>query len=267
MVVDAAFQRLRDANPVPDPTSLRRLGDDAAFAPSPTTVRSTPMQTDIEPMAAVREPSAHRKVFAIVAAAVVALATVGATIALTRPDTVVADTPVATAHRFMQAASTFDGDAALAQRSSDAVVDNVGYEAADLPMLYQAFEILDWQFVEDECTETPLVDPGTVRCTYTLENAWSRALGVEPVSGSYDFIVTDGLITRMTHNFNYPEFSPRVWEVTMAWVSQTYSSDLDLLLDTSTPPVARLRLTPEALERWEQVSREFVEAVESGNAP
>ena len=117
--------------------------------------------------------------------------------------------------------------------------------------------------MQPDCIETVAGPPAQVFCTYTIENAWSRARGVGPFTGGrFYFTIADGKIQKLTHIFDFREFSPQVWEVFRAWVRDTHPQDVAVMYDFS-GGVDVPRKTPEAIALWEQHTNEFVASVEA----
>jgi hypothetical protein len=87
MSVDTAFQRLRDANPVPEPALLRTQSHDSAVLLAATRQRSTVMQTQEETINQKGQESPSRRLLiglGVAAAVLLAVAvTVGVALALT----------------------------------------------------------------------------------------------------------------------------------------------------------------------------------------
>lgn len=82
-----------------------------------------------------------------------------------------------------------------------------------------------------------------VTCTYTQENAWSRALEAESGSGSFDFMTSNGQILKLHNNPGSEFYSPVVGQF-YGWVLTTHREGIDVL------HVARpnhTRLTPESI--------------------
>ena len=74
MSVDIAFQRLRDANPVPEPAALRERRVEAAVFLTGTEQRSRDMETADRPTAIKKKPLGWKWIPALVTAAVVIIA-------------------------------------------------------------------------------------------------------------------------------------------------------------------------------------------------
>ncbi len=103
-----------------------------------------------------------------------------------------------------------------------------------------------------ECQQTNVGEPVVVRCTLTHQNAWMRALGVDPrPGGSYQFVITDGKIEEVSSEFiEFPE-----WDTFTRWVRTNHNTDLFVLLaDGCCVP----NVTPEAIVLWELYTNEFV---------
>ena len=103
-------------------------------------------------------------------------------------------------------------------------------------------------------------------CSYTMENAWSQALGVGPFTGStFEFVIADGQIQQIIHYFDFNLFAPQVFEVWVAWLNDTHPDDVDVMYDF-TDGVATIHSTPEALALQEQYTNEFVESQTNSGA-
>ena len=115
--------------------------------------------------------------------------------------------------------------------------------------------------MQPDCAETVAGPPAEVFCTYTMENAWSRALGDRhsPVASSTLRSQT-GRFQQLTHTFDVSEFQPQVWHIFFLWLRDTHPEDLDVMY---TPGFDVPRTTPEAIALWEQHHNEFVVSVEA----
>ena len=267
MLVDAAFQRLRDANPVPHPAALRERPIDASVFLVATQQRSREMQTKHEPIQTETAPPRRRRNWIpAVVAAVVVMILAGASVVVftgdTEPDVAGGPaSPVEIATAFIEARDAWDGEAARALVADDALID--GFVAtADEYLTQDEFErATGWRFMQPDCAETVAGPPADVFCTYTMENAWSRARGVGPFPNSkFWFTIADGKIQQLTHLFEISEFSPQVWDVVRKWVRDTHPEDLDVLY---TPEFDAPIRTPEAIALWEQYTKEFVASMEA----
>jgi hypothetical protein len=164
------------------------------------------------------------------------------------------------AQRFVEARDRWDGEAVRAMVADDAVI--VGEDqvtTADEYLVHSDFErVTEWRFLQPECAATEVGPPVEVTCSYVMENAWSQALGVGPFSGSsFTFVIADGVIQQVTHYFDFNLFAPQVFDVWVAWLTDTHPDDVDVLYDF-TGAVAIVHSTPEALALQEQYTDEFI---------
>ena len=110
--------------------------------------------------------------------------------------------------------------------------------------------------MQPECTAIVPGPPIQVSCTYTMQNAWSEALGVGPFTGSnFRFVIANGQIQQVTHIFDFSEFDPQVFGVFQEWLTATHPGDVDVMFDSSS---GNFSLTPEAIALFEQHTTEFV---------
>ena len=119
------------------------------------------------------------------------------------------------AQRFVEARDAWDGEAVRALVTDDAVIDDLAISTADdyLPGA-EIEQATGWRYMQPECTTIVPGPPIQVSCTYTMQNAWSEALGVGPFTGSnFRFVIADGQIQQVTHRFDFSEFDPQVYAV------------------------------------------------------
>lgn len=92
-------------------------------------------------------------------------------------------------------------------------------------------------------------------CSYTMENAWSRALEVPPITGVIEFVIDDERISTVNHSrFNPSDFGP-VWDAFRSWVRANHPNEFDAIYESgSQTPV----YTPEAATLWQQFTTEYV---------
>ena len=119
------------------------------------------------------------------------------------------------AQRFVEARDRWDGEAVRALVSDDAMLDDFGVTNVDLYLPGAEFErVTGWRYMQPECKESVPGPPIQVPCTYTMQNAWSEAIGVGPFTGSsFRFRVADGQIQQVRHNFDYSMFDAQVFTV------------------------------------------------------
>jgi hypothetical protein len=79
------------------------------------------------------------------------------------------------------------------------------------------------RFLEPKCQATAVGPPITVICTYTMENAWSVALGVGPFTGSnFRLVIDDGQIQRVDQDVDVSQFDPQVFAVWWEWLDDNH---------------------------------------------
>jgi hypothetical protein len=167
--------------------------------------------------------------------------------------------PVEVARAFVEARDAWDAEATVILFASDAVISDLQVPfVTDYEKQYRWYEAVDWRWAVDECAE--VVYPArTVTCSYTMNNAWSRALEVGPITGGFDFTVADGQILELTHFFNLGGFDP-VWGAFRKWVRDKHPEDIMgmyMVSDLRWTP----HYTPESMALWEQYTDEFVASV------
>ena len=108
--------------------------------------------------------------------------------------------------------------------ADDAVIDESSVtEVADYPGRIEMERIRGWSFLQPLCTTTEVGPPARVTCTYVMEDALTRALGVGPFTGSsFEFVIADERIQEVTHNFDFSQYSPQAFEVMSDWLDATH---------------------------------------------
>ena len=179
---------------------------------------------------------------------------------------------------FIEARAAFDGEAVRALVADDATISRA-HEWVDSADDYLVLD--DWEraigmsFLDAECDES---SPGRVRCTYTMETAMTRALGVGPYANSFLFEIVDGEIQQVNHVRNgfevrgnsedYSDLSyfTEVFFVAFTpWLDANHPGDQDLMfsaesVDNVQPPL----ITPESILLWEAHVEEFVRSLTEG---
>jgi hypothetical protein len=161
------------------------------------------------------------------------------------------------AREFIEGRDTWDGAQVRALVADDAVIDDVAVATADDYLARADFDrIMKWRFLNPQCRATTDGPPAEVTCSYVLRNAWTAALGVGPYTGSsFEFVIADGQIQRVTHQFDVSRFSHEAFEVWIGWLDDYHPDDLDVMYppDGDGPP----NLTPGGLALFEQRVPEF----------
>ena len=160
---------------------------------------------------------------------------------------------------FIEAQNAGDGAAVLALFAPGASVeDGPAVDTSELVSRIDWYSALEWDWTPTECTESTAGAATTVTCSYTHENAWTRALGVGPYdAGEATYVVESGLITSYVYEFIYEEtgFSRDVWEVFVRWQRSNHPDETPTILpDYCCTPA----WTPEAVVLWAEFTEEFV---------
>lgn len=164
------------------------------------------------------------------------------------------------AQRFVEARDAYDGEAVRALVTDDAVIDDFAVSNADDYLSVAEIErATGWRYMQPECTGNLPGPLNQVSCTYTMQNAWSQALGVGPFTGSnFRFVIADGQIEQVLHIFRFSTFDPQVYTVFQDWLIATHPNDVGVMYDSDS---ANFNLTPEAIALFEQHTTEFVSSV------
>lgn len=261
MSVDAAFEQLRRANPEPNPATLRRQLHHATN-PAPVSItRSNEMETQsiVQSPMPVRPP--RRWLPAMAAGAVVLLAGIAFVVLSGDRSFFASATPVQIAESYMEARNAWDADRAGELLAPDAVLNDTPIVGLDeLAAGFEALRVYEFQFMPFECSEIASVSSVMVTCEYMMDTILSRIVGYPPVPGHFDFAISEGRITRLTHVFNYSDFSPNVYEPFLAWLESAHPGAFDEIFreegSVSTP-----LLTPEALDRTQTYIAEYDQSV------
>ena len=168
-----------------------------------------------------------------------------------------AQVAIALAQRFVEARDASDGEAVRALVADDAVIDDFDVSNPDdyLP-LAENQQATGWRYMQPQCTTIMPDPPIQVSCTYTMQNAWSEALGVGPFTGSnFTFVIADGQIQHITHVFDFSQFSPQVYDVFLDWLTATHPNDIAVMLNSTT---GNFNVTPESIALFKHHTTEFV---------
>ena len=239
-----------------DETSKRLLLDILAKKESRMTDIRPDQQTTSETVQTERAappPTQKRFGLGVAMTAFVLVIAAGIGFVLVRDsNTAASPNPVEIGESYINALHDWDSEVALALLAPDAVIaSGLAESPTDIPAVFDFYRANDWRYTASECQQTDVSEQVVVNCTYTHQNAWMRALGVDPrPGGSYQFVITDGKIQEVDQVFiDFPE-----WDTFMGWIGLNHSSDRSVLLvDGGSPSV-----TPEAIVLWEQYTNEFV---------
>ena len=168
--------------------------------------------------------------------------------------TVASSAKVEHAIAFWEALAAGDRQAALALVDSTGLKNPPFGRAFTLEGQFDWYEAVGWKWTLEECGRARTA---TVECTAAGRNAWSDALGVDPVAGT--FVVrfgTDG-ITYVTekHESFFSKWHPLVFEIFADWVVANHPDDADVMFDL-------VDVNPEILDLYAVNTRRFVDAQE-----
>lgn len=257
MTFEHIDRMVREANPVPDPAAP---GFDVAVLPERDW--RTNMSSDLDLGLVVEEKVPEprkRRAWRATAALVAGAAVVAAVFQVGLPGTNgVADDPgQALVEMVMEAMAGADGDALLAILSDDAFVDiSPAHRAADLPLLGQFWNAIGTSVTFDTCELRGEPGPEASRlgvCDVTLENAWSRALGVDPVSTRAYIKVEGAEVTEA--QLRFPErFQNETFRRFIDWRNEHHPGARAIMHN----PDGTARLSEASIELWGRYTDEFV---------
>lgn len=178
---DFAFERLREANPVPEPIRLDEAVTDRAALLTAITERKNEMQTQENDRVATRPPAGPRRWLVAAAVAVVVLAAVSIIALLVRPDNTVATTipspeteanPIPILDEWVDAMNQGDLEGALAVLSPEASCD-LPFGEVDTCRDHLGYLIaIGTHFEKNSCGESP-----PYRCGFDLTSELHATMG------------------------------------------------------------------------------------------
>jgi hypothetical protein len=260
---DYVLSVFAEANPVPDPEAyLERRPARLVTLEQ----RSTEMVHTELPQSAPTQQGSKRKggLVAAAAALVVLIAGLGSWLLSRsdsdRPEPAQPTTSIEKAIAFWEAVESRDLEAALAQMDPARVNDNeampFGRDSATLQDKFAWYEAVDWSWALQECVE---FDRSAVECTLIGRNAWSDALGVEPVTGTFlVFIGENGINVVDDKNDSFQDqWGPRVFDVFGGWVETNHPDDAEVMFGDD-------QVNQEILDLFELNTARFVDALQGG---
>ena len=173
------------------------------------------------------------------------------------------------AHAFFDARNAYDVEAATALIGpEDHVHDERDFiTGVDMyPALFEWLRATGWKWTDDECRMNRGSGQYNVSCSYYVENAWSRAMGLSPVEDGVDFEIygpmywvpdfkvdqDDSASGRGGQNAQMVE----VWEMVTDWIRANHPSDAgEMINEDGSAPVLDAR----SIDLWRMYTQEFVE--------
>lgn len=160
------------------------------------------------------------------------------------------------AEAFMEAWVAGDGDAVVGMFSAEATID--GVETRRLQPLRDWYRALGSEFQSGGCyLRSNLSGPTTVLCDYRYQNKLARALGREPVAGSFELFVDSGRIAYVGGAGGEGGIWGKsafisVYDMFMEWVLINHPDDMERMYAGSRP-----LLDPTSIALWEQHTDEL----------
>jgi hypothetical protein len=168
--------------------------------------------------------------------------------------------PESISDAFMNALADHDGDAALELLAEDATYKGLS-PLSDLPLALDLDRATGVDFINQGCEEKPTDVNGTplVDCPFTVEDDWTQALGIEPVSVIYTIWVDEGQV--QTVDGTCCEDVPGVedpWITFRNWVKENHPDDFETMYIGN----GGARLEPESIALFDLYTDEFVGSLE-----
>lgn len=172
------------------------------------------------------------------------------------PSTASAEPQVETATAYWEALAADDREVALSLVDSAFLESGAGDPFGRARTLEQQFDWYDavgWQWALQNCLTS---DAGAVECTVSASNAWSEALGLEPITGT--FVVSYGdegirAVQDQSRSFS-SQWLPMVYFVFEEWVQTNHPEDAQVMFNFG------VDLNPEMLAMYKLNTERFVEA-------
>lgn len=251
---DQVVAMFAKANPVPSldllqPVDLEHLEDRSERSGNVTELKTS--ENDDNARRWSRKPG---PLVAAIAAVVVLAIGIGMFMASRGPQ--IAATPVDRATAFWVAMAAGDRETAIAHLEpapADSGEANTFGRAPTLESQFDWYQVVGWEWTLEECIETA---GGEVECTASASNAWSEALGVEPVTGTFVMEASENGFTRIVDKDEsfLGQWTTMVFDLFVDWVVANHPDDADMMFDFS------IELNPEILDLYEINTERFVQA-------
>lgn len=167
-------------------------------------------------------------------------------------------TPLGRATAFWLAVERDDRETAIGYLDPaqvDSGVVNTFGRAHTIEGQFEWYEAVGFQWALDQCVETTA---GNIECTVTGRNAWSDAIGVEPVTGVYFMDHGPSGITNIVENRDSfsRQWIPDVFDIFARWVEIHHPEDAPIMWNDAD-------ITTEGLELFRANTARFVESYPS----
>ena len=172
------------------------------------------------------------------------------------PSTASSASRLETATAFWEAMAAHDREVALSFVDPAFLDSGAGDpfgRAQTLEQQFEWYEAVGWQWALQNCVED---GAGAVECTASASNAWSEALGLEPITGTFLVRFTDdGILTVDERSGSFSsQWLPMVYDEFAAWVQTYQPEDAQVMFNFG------VDLNPEMLAMYEINTERFVEA-------
>jgi hypothetical protein len=203
--------------------------------------------------------SERKRIGALVAAAVALVLIAALLIIQSREGAPATNQAEGVATRFLEAYGAFDVEQARTYLADDATIASMT-ERDDLRLLISYLEATGYQQILNDCEGVGNSDSGSVRCTFDFHALRSGEIGRGPFGGSsFDLVVHDGKIVRVSQDWGIEKFSPQMWEPFAKWVSTAHPKDAAVMYTDQSH--TNVRLTEESIRLWDARTREYAEKV------
>ena len=174
-----------------------------------------------------------------------------------------AATPVEIATDFVEAYGALDVETVASYLDEEADLQLFNADSEGLSMAFRWDQAAGFELLPGSCAETRTGPAGSViRCEYDYHAIRSEEIGLGPYNGNWlDLTVVDGKITSAFDHLETSSngFSSEMWEPFAAWVAENHPDDVITMYGD--PSQTAMELTDEAIELWEERTREYVDVL------
>jgi hypothetical protein len=172
------------------------------------------------------------------------------------------------AHAFFDARNAYDVEAATALFGPEVHVHDerdfiTGVDT--YPALFEWLQATGWKWTDAEC-DANSVSQYNVACSFHVENAWSRAMGLAPVADRVNFEIWGPMDWVPDFKVDQDDSASggggpnlqmvEVWETVTDWIRANYPSDAGAMIsEDGSGPVLDAR----SIDLWRLYTQEFVE--------